>query len=181
MNYLIIGNICSGKTTISRELTRSFESEDSPNVVNSYSIDELRKEHSDGTFAGEFLAWSHFLRHVQEKSSDDFFANIFEFSGTGKNAWFVREAMKISMNSGANWRVIYCSCDSDVLKDRSKEKDYDIPIPYNFGSRDKSIDFMGKQLGERYNTNYWNCPEIVIRTDKNSPENCVKEIISSHN
>jgi shikimate kinase len=173
MNLLIIGNIASGKTSIAEEFINQ-EYLDS----NYYSsIDEWRKDLSDGTFAGEFMAWSRMLEAIQNASKDR--NAVYEFSGTGKNAWFVREAIKLSKSqNGANWRVIYCSCDSQVLKERCKGRKYDVPLPYKFSNIESSISFIGSELAERYNKNYWESPEIVVSTDKNSPQKCVEQILN---
>lgn len=173
MNLLIIGNISAGKTSIAEELIKQ-------RFLNSndyHSIDELRKDLSDGTFAGEFLAWSKMLAKIQEPPKDG--NAVFEFSGTGKNAWFVREAIRLSKtNAKANWRIIYCSCDSQILKERCKHKKYDVPLPYKFTNLESSIAFIGSELAERYNKNYWDSPEIVVSTDKHSPQKCVEQILN---
>lgn len=173
MNLLIIGNIASGKTSIAEE----FIKQEYLNSNDYSSIDEWRRDHSDGTFAGEFLAWSKMLATIQGASKDK--NAIYEFSGTGKNAWFVREAIKLSKSqSNANWRIIYCSCDSQVLKERSKTRKYDVPLPYKFSNIESSIAFIGSELAEKYNKNYWDSPEIVVSTDKNSPQKCVEQILN---
>jgi deoxyadenosine/deoxycytidine kinase len=173
MNLLIIGNIASGKTSIAEELIKKEFATD----LNYSSIDALRRGFSDGTYAGEFLAWSKMLSKIQNPPSNE--NAIFEFSGTGKNAWFVREAIKISKNQHkANWRIIYCSCDSQVLKERCKDRVYDVPIPYKFNNVESSIAFIGGELAERYNKNYWDSPEIVVTTDKMKPWACAETILN---
>lgn len=161
MNLLIVGNIAAGKTTLAQGLRKKL-----PQHFQKYcSIDNFRKSYSDGTFAGEFNAWAVMLRQIQEANKEGI-NGIFEFSGTGKNAWFVRSAIHYSKTTySADWKVVYCSCDQSVLKERAKDRIYDIPIPYNFDNIDSSIDFIGSELRKRVNKNYFDSPELIVRTD----------------
>ena len=173
MNFLIVGNIASGKTTLSKTLGEKTT------CVKTCSIDEYRTKYSDGTFAGEFHAWAMFLREIQNAPNVN--NSIFEFSGTGKNAWFVRQAMDYNKEKfGTNWRVIFCSCNPAVISDRAADKVYDIPMPYNFDNIQSSIKFIGQQLSERANSNYFNAPEIIVRTDNQTPEECIDEVLQSY-
>lgn len=149
MNILIVGNICSGKTSIAKELNRI-------GCVNSVvSIDELRREHSDGTFAGEFKAWHLFLKELQEADGN----SMFEFSGTGKNSWFVREIMKKS-----NWVTIFCSCDRSILRQRIKNRENDVPFPYDLEIED-SIDYIGKELQKKFMDWYYGGSSFALKTN----------------
>jgi hypothetical protein len=123
MNLLIVGNIASGKTSLASALRKS-----SPEHFQKYcSIDNFRKSYSDGTFAGEFNAWAVMLREIQKSGSEA--DGIFEFSGTGKNAWFVRETINVSkLENNANWRILYCSCEPSTIKERCVGRTYDVPI-----------------------------------------------------
>ena len=175
MNFLIIGNIAAGKSSLADALIeKEFVKKE-----NVFDIDDLRKECSDGTFAGEFRAWAKMLEMIQYPPPAD--NAIYEFSGTGKNAWFVREAIKYSKEnaSNTNWRVVYCSSDKKELLKRTENRVYDTPMPYVFSDIGRSLDFIGGELSSRYNTNYWGSPEIVVSTDKNSPKECVDLILQS--
>lgn len=157
MNLLIIGNIASGKTTLSEKIVEKLGGKHT-------SIDNLRREFSDGTFAGEFKAWGEMLDRIQHP---DPHGEIFEFSGTGKNAWFTREAIKYSQEKhNAEWLVVYCLCDKAELVNRCEGRTYDVPIPYNFGSPVSSIAFMSEDLRKKHGTGYWNSQELTIRTDE---------------
>lgn len=173
MNLLMIGNIAVGKSELHKALVaKGFTTPD-----NVFSIDEFRKLYSDGTYSGEFFAWAKMLQVVQFPPPK---ANgLYEFSGTGKNAWFVREAIRLSKEKAkANWRVIYCSCDSAIIKQRCVNRKYEVPLPYKFDNIDSSIQFIGNELSERYNKNYWGVPEIVVSTDRNNPEQCADLILN---
>jgi len=172
MNLLIIGNIAAGKTSLSDALINNgFCTKN-----NYYSIDDLRKEHSDGTFAGEFLAWANMLEAIQRPSSNQ--NSIYEFSGTGKNAWFVREAIKYSKeNHKANWLVVYCLCDRNELLKRMEGRTYNVPIPYTFDNPSSSITYMSGDLQKKYGTYYWNAEETTVRTDQKDAEHLAKEVM----
>jgi adenylate kinase family enzyme len=173
MNLLIVGNIASGKSTLAQGLRQK-----APEHFQKYcSIDNFRKSYSDGTFAGEFNAWAVMLKQIQNASQEG--DGIFEFSGTGKNAWFVRSTMDYSkQHHNANWRVIYCSCDPKIIQERCVGREYDVPIPYNFNNINSSIDFIGSELAKRANTNYFNSPELFVRTDQLNPEEAVDYVLT---
>lgn len=173
MNILIIGNIASGKSALAQAINQKC----SLFSGHHNSIDGFRKEISDGTLAGEFRAWAEFLEVIQNPNPVKH--ETFEFSGTGKNTWFVKEAIRYSKEKhNAAWRVVFCSCDSSILKERAKNRQYDIPIPYNFGDDiSKSIKFMSDELSKVYNTNFWRVPEMVVQTDKKSAMVCADEIL----
>lgn len=170
MNYLIIGNISSGKSSIALELSKTTNGE-------IYSIDDMRKEFSDGTFAGEFSAWAKMLEVIQHPSPNK--DGYYEFSGTGKNAWFVRACIEYSQkNHKAQWAAVYCSCDKAELLNRSKDRKYNIPIPYKFDGVAGSIAFMSKELQERHGCNYWGCQEITVRTDRLTPKEAAEFVLA---
>ena len=169
MNILIIGNIASGKSTLAEELSKALSCE-------IFSIDDMRKEYSDGTFAGEFMAWSKMLEVIQHPEPSG--AGVYEFSGTGKNTWFVREAMKYSQeHHKAKWLTVYCLCDKPTLLKRLENRTYNIPIPYNFGNPEASVAWMSNELQKTYGSDYWNSPEVTVRTDKLNPKDCAKAIL----
>lgn len=175
MNILIIGNMASGKTSLAEKLALKHSYE-------FFSIDEIRKTFSDGTFAGEFLAWHKMLEAIQHPQPDG--KGIYEFSGTGKNAWWVAEAINYSrIHHRATWIIVYCLCEKEELLKRLKDKVYDAPLPFKFGTPESQIDFMSKDLSKNFGKGYWHFPEITIRTDQlNLDESVTKieEVILSH-
>ena len=169
MKYLIIGNISAGKSSLSKAL------QEAANIDDYYAIDELRTQHSDGEYSGEFLAWSMMLRRMERSEGP----TIFEFSGTGKNKWFVREIIKKQLEQGQDWRVVFCSCAKEELRRRAADRVYEIPIPYNFGPPTESIEFMGRELSAIHGEDYFRCPEITVRTDENTPEEAAQLVLES--
>jgi shikimate kinase len=168
MNTLIIGNIGSGKTSIGGALAEKLDSM-------LIDIDGLRTEYSNGKFSGEFLAWSHFLQAVENAESDQ--KLVFEFTGTGKNAWFVREAMKLSMSKNkSRWLCVYLQCPREVCIERVSQKTYEIPIPYNFDDIRSSVNFIGGDLLKKHGSSYWGCPEIIVKSDGITIEESVNKI-----
>jgi len=169
MNILIVGNLSSGKTSIANKL------KEKRNTFEYVSIDDLRREKSDGTYAGEFFAWSYLLNAVQHPSDD---GTIIEFSGTGKNSWFVRESIRYSMEKyNAKWIVVYCLCEESILIERNKNRKNDVPFPYKFENIISGIKFISSELSKRYSSNYWLSPEMTIRTDQNTVEECADLIL----
>lgn len=168
MNTLIIGNIGSGKTSIGGALAGKLDSM-------LIDIDGLRTEYSNGRFSGEFKAWSHFLEIVENAQSND--KLVFEFTGTGKNAWFVREAMKLSMaRNKSRWLCVYLQCPREVCMQRVSEKTYEVPIPYTFNDVKSSVNFIGDDLVKKLGSSYWNCPEIVVKSHGITVEESVDKI-----
>ena len=169
MNYLVIGNIASGKTSLAQELVKKTGAD-------FYSIDGFRKEFSDGTYAGEFHAWYKMLEAIQHPSPN---GGVYEFSGTGKNAWFARSAIQYSKEKhNAEWLTVYCLCDRNELFKRCEGRKYDIPIPYKFDNPSSSIQYMSDELQKRFGSNYWNSPEFTVRTDQLTPEQAATSVLN---
>jgi hypothetical protein len=84
IKVLITGNIGSGKSTLAALITRQLG-------WSHESIDRYRQLFSDGSPAGEALAWSHFLAHAQSASN-----SIYECSGAGPNRHLLAQALTLS-------------------------------------------------------------------------------------
>lgn len=174
MNILIVGNISTGKTSIKNALqAKGFISSDDQY----HSIDNLRLDCSDGTMAGEFYAWANMLEAVQHPHPSG--NSVYEFSGTGKNAWFFRECMKYSQeHHNAKWLVVYCLCDRNEIVRRVGQRDKMIPIPYKGLTPMKSLDFIGDDLKKKFGTGYWaDANEMPVRTDTATPEEIADQIL----
>lgn len=173
LNLLLTGNIGSGKSSICRELLRHGVTEE----FRYYAIDELRRRFSDGSYGGEYYAWSLMFRAAQTEMS-----GLFEFSGAGRNAPIFREVMKESMDRGRLWCVVNCQCHIDEIGERISEKPCDVPIPYKqwktHADKMESAEHAKMHIDARINTDFWHCPELTVFTDKYSLEECTQQIIS---
>ncbi len=173
MNVLIIGNISTGKTRIAEALiSKGFALKS-----NYHSIDNMRIEYSDGTMAGEFYAWANMLEVIQHPA--DGANNLYEFSGTGKNAWFVNECMEYAqIEHKANWLVLYCLCEKQELLNRIKDRVYTVPIPYKGLTPQKTLGYMSSELQKIYNKDFWCAPELTVNTTSATAEECADQIIN---
>lgn len=172
MNILITGNIASGKSRISEELIARQIVE----PWRYYSIDELRRRFSDGTFSGEYYAWSLFFRAAQSESG-----GLFEFSGVGRNAPVIRDIVRDSVENGGQWRIISCNAHVDTIARRLSDKSTDLPLPYRIGKSKRALFesalHANQHIIERLETGYWYCPEFVVDTDRQSLNESVEAII----
>jgi thymidylate kinase len=82
LRILLIGLSGAGKSTLADAVSDRWR-------LPSFTIDGFRREHGDGTVAGDYFARAHFLRacsHVRQ--------GIFEFSGSGIHRHAVRQAFR---------------------------------------------------------------------------------------
>jgi hypothetical protein len=172
MNILITGNIASGKSRISDELVARQIVE----PWRYYSIDELRRRFSDGTFSGEYYAWSLFFRAAQSETG-----GLFEFSGVGRNAPVIRDIVRDSVENAGQWRIISCNVHVDTIARRLSDKSTDLPLPYRIGKSKRALFesalHANQHILERLETGYWHCPELVVETDRQSLDESVDVII----
>jgi hypothetical protein len=172
MNILITGNIASGKSSISAALIARGIVE----PWRYYSIDELRRRFSDGTFSGEYYAWSLFFRAAQSEMG-----GLFEFSGVGRNAPVVRDIVRDSVEQGNHWRIISCNAHVDTIARRLSDKSTDLPLPYRIGKSKKALFesalHANQHILDRLETGYWYCPELVVETDRQQLNESVEVII----
>src|SRR5271157_2539160 len=81
---LLIGNICAGKTTLGTSLSQLIG-------VPLVALDDLRRQYGDGSIAGDYLAYYHFLLACASDAQ-----TILEFSGAGPHKHAVRLALQES-------------------------------------------------------------------------------------
>ena len=171
MNLLITGNIGAGKSTLSKELLKMGFTQSH----RYYAVDKMRWRFSDGSYSGEYYAWSLMFRAGQEEPH-----GIFEFSGSGRNAPIFKEVIRDSIQDGKRWRVIHCHCHINEIAERVSEKE-SVPIPYkqwqSQADRLAMVEHAKSHIDARINTGFWLCPELVVRTDKYSPKECAEQVI----
>jgi tRNA uridine 5-carbamoylmethylation protein Kti12 len=162
MNILLIGNICSGKSTVTKEMIKQIG-----HPTFTYAIDKIRNEIGNGKFSGEFKAWSHFLMKLEDYSDKSIYTDnrngIFECSGTGRNCWYVQQILETSL---VPWHIIYCSAPREVLLKRFEKRGVNVIIPYKLDGIESSVDYMSEQLRDKYTSNYWKRPQYIIDTTK---------------
>lgn len=159
MNILLIGNICSGKTTASKILEKDLK-------MKHLCIDDMRKIHCDGTQSGENKAWSEIFKMLEKEDN-----LIFEFSGTGRNVRTVQRYLP------KGTLVYLLEADSIVCLDRHKKRgETGIPFIYNIAVED-SIRWMSAQL---FNLTGWDRSRYTIhkiKVDKLTPKQVVQKIL----
>lgn len=172
---LLVGPICSGKTTLAETLTkRGFLK----NKSNFYGIEQSRRLLSDSTMAGELDAWATFLRQIQSPSSND--NCLYEFSGTGRHVYSVSWAMSHAQkeNSKVRWLVVYCLAPIETIKARFPNKKYDAPMPFEMGSPLNSVQWTNEELKKSYENNReWNgAPKLKFNMNVENYEQIAEEI-----
>jgi hypothetical protein len=163
MNILLIGNICSGKSTVRSEIVR-LVNKIGLNQCAGYAIDEYRNTYGNGRFSGEFEAWSRFLERAEwysDKKNE--MCGVFEFSGTGRNSWFMKE---ISNKSVKPWSIICCCAPKNVLIERYEKRGNRVNIPYDLNDIESSTKYMSDKLKTDYQNNYWNLPYHILNTNQ---------------
>ena len=138
-NILIIGNLNSGKTSISRKLTISLSLE-------TVSIDDLRRQYGDGSFSKEYLAWSKFFELIESEKPI-----IIEFSGAGMHKHPVKELLN---RSNINWLIIYVSASyNDIIK-RMENTKLETPYPWKISGFD-NLKLIHNELENDWTNKFW--------------------------
>lgn len=138
-NILVIGNLNSGKTTISKKLERSLN-------IRSTSIDDLRVKYGDGTFSKEYLSWSKFFEIIEDGDPI-----ILEFSGAGIHKHAVKELLN---RSDKQWLIIFVSANHDDIIARMDTKKLHTPYPWKISGFD-NLKLIQKELEDDWDKNYW--------------------------
>ncbi|MHA1847669.1 MAG: hypothetical protein ACTSXU_08490 [Promethearchaeota archaeon] len=164
MKILVIGNISAGKTTLISKLEKITK-------CPIFSIDNMRKTCGDGTIAGEYLAYHHFLRKCA--STEDIFL---EFSGAGIHKHAVRLALK-----EARMPVLLVLVLTSVETCLKRAKTFNIEnTPYSqWGIEiDKVIMKIDKELQHDQETGFWKgIDSLQIIKIKSISETTIKKII----
>ena len=137
MKILLLGNIGSGKTTISKKIA-----EQNPNWEY-IAIDDFRKELSDGTIKGDAKAKSIFVKNI----SHDNHCQIIECTGLGRLGSSVfRRLQKYE----GELLVLVLNVSLEMCIARIKDRIWDIPFPKNITGGDELV----KKLHKIYHSNF---------------------------
>ena len=107
---LLIGLPGAGKSALAARLGGPF-----------IALDDIRRERSDGTPAGDYLARSLFLRACQEQETA-----VFEFNAAGSHRHAVRRALSLL---AAPLRTVLVRVPVDVALARVAARGTHVPIP----------------------------------------------------
>lgn len=113
----LIGNIGAGKSLIAKWISQFSR-------YPIYSIDTIRIAVADGTVAGEYDAYSQFLRYIQNDGHC-----VLEFSGVGIHKHAVRYALKFSKNP---YVIIYITSPPEQCLKKIHNTSHFDKIPYPF-------------------------------------------------
>lgn len=117
MKVLLIGNICSGKSTIGGALAVRLG-------VPFCGIDDCRLRAGDGSASGEAAAWSMFLRTAESS-----LPTVLEASGAGPFVQLLRHSIR---RSGLSRAIIHI--DTPIAECRKRVLSRGLSVPYpDFG------------------------------------------------
>jgi len=128
MHIILIGNICTGKTTLANSLSKK-------NKFPLFLIDDYRfRFNPDSTFEGEFNAWTNLKKDISNQEN-----SIFESSGT--SMWF---NVIISRLKGKKIIIKLDSSRSNI-SERIKSR-VQVPLPYDTSDINKSLNHIDSKL-----------------------------------
>lgn len=155
IKIIIIGNVCSGKTTLAKIIQKEFE-------WNFYSIDSLRNQYSDGTIAGDYCAYEKFLRHLQAEPPC-----ILEFSGASIHKHTIRTAISLYK---IPYILIYVKIPIDLIKERLQKREMVVPAP-SMNNIYESVEINQTELDNDISKKSWEIPGSPHEILKFSLEN----------
>lgn len=137
MKILLLGNIGSGKTTISKILAKKYPEWEY------IAIDDFRKKLSDGTIKGDAKAKSTFVKNITHDNK----YQIVECTGLGRLGSSVFR--RLQKYEGKLF-VIILTVPLDICVSRIKDRVWDIPFPKNIAGGDELV----KKLHKIYQSNF---------------------------
>jgi shikimate kinase len=160
MKLLIIGNIAAGKSTFIAGLKKHVNYP----VV---SIDELRAQHGDGSIAGEYLAWHHFLKRCAANES-----MIVEFSGAGTHKQAVSLALK---ESTMQVHVVFVDTSLETCKARMAGRKWSTPYPRWGISTEAPMPKIHAELETDAQKGFWSSNQSFTFTRLNNDDVIARE------
>ncbi len=128
---LFIGTLGAGKTTFSKYISSRMG-------LPFISIDDCRCLYSDGTFTGEYRAWTEFIKVCEMPGG-----NILEFSGGGPHVYAVRGAL---LYSEMPVYVVWLDLPLNICIQRASARVQNVPAPYIWGNINDSTEQIYKEV-----------------------------------
>ena len=144
LSVLLIGNISAGKSFLAKQIGEEFD------MLKTVSIDRCRRDFSDGSFSGEYQAWSVFFSELESS-----FDNIVEFSGGGAHKYAVRQVLLERKNLSNLVLVVYISTSLKVCVERSRDRQWDVPYPWTMSPTEEILQEIEKNLLKDWNAGFW--------------------------
>lgn len=154
--YSFTGNICSGKTTISKIISEKRD-------IDLFSIDEYRIKHNAHLITEEWAAWDELTSDISKKQTA-----IFESSGLTKNVYNI-------YNRFDRVIIILLDCSNEELVRRFNErgKSNYKEVPFYLKRNDTSIENIIEGMSDRLTKIN---PNIIYNSEKMSVEEILKKI-----
>src|SRR5665648_556650 len=144
---LIIGTLGAGKTTFAEYISKRMG-------IPYIGIDDCRRQVGDGTFAGEYRAWTMFIDVCSTPA-----ASILEFSGGGPHVCAVQDAL---VQSGMPVYVIWLDLALDICIQRAYSRTQEVPAPYVWGEISKSTPQIHREVERAWMNEWAMMPEIHL-------------------
>lgn len=129
MHIILIGNICTGKTTLAEQLHAHFD-------FPIFSIDDYRRKYNQNAdFNGEFAAWTNLRADISKAEN-----SIFESSGV--SMWY-EEILK---NLSGEKIVVKLKADTETILLRYENRKTCVPMPYKTKNITETILKMEEKL-----------------------------------
>ena len=126
-----VGNICSGKSTISNIVAKTL-------AIEVFSIDEFRKKHQAFLINGEWAAWDDLKQSISGKE-----IAILESSGLSQNVRDIYSFFDETI-------IVLIDCPSNILIKRIAEREasnYE-PVPFCYARKTESVEKRVADFGK---------------------------------
>ncbi|NJD76235.1 MAG: hypothetical protein FIB08_03960 [Candidatus Methanoperedens sp.] len=142
---LVIGTLGAGKTTFSKYISNRMG-------LPFTGIDDCRRRFGDGTFVGEYRAWTEFIKTCGMPGG-----TVLEFSGGGPHVFAVRGAL---LNSEMPIYVVWLDPPLNICIRRASARENDVPAPYEWGDVDHSTAQIYKEVERSWEREWTVSPNI---------------------
>lgn len=147
MKILIIGNIGSGKTTLSKKIQEVIG-------YKFVQIDALREKYFEKKVSEEYYCLYEFLKAIEDNHNV-----ILEFTGAGCHKFAVKRALELAND---NTIIIHCkNRDLSLILDRLKYKELNENFPFNTDI-ENHIKFIKEELDDKTLESFWEITNSVF-------------------